>query len=130
MSVCCRFANHSKSNNAQPRVMMIDGEHRVGIYAKVDLPAGTELFYDYGYHSSDGFCPQWGDEPVGGKRPGTPRSGTPSRSQAASEPGSSVTAAAAPTPAREALRSVREDGALLQGLPDETLAALWAPGRQ
>lgn len=110
--------------------MMIDGEHRVGIYAKTDLPVGTELFYDYGYHSSDGFCPQWGDEPVEGKAgpSGTPRSGTPSRSQPPSEPGSPATATPLPTPAAEAVRGLNE-AALLRGLRNEALAALMGQQR-
>jgi [histone H3]-lysine27 N-trimethyltransferase EZH2 len=49
-----RFANHKKNANAQARVMMLGGDHHVGIYAKTNLPAGTEIFYDYGYGSGRG----------------------------------------------------------------------------
>lgn len=45
----------------------MDGDHRVGIFAAQDLPAGTEIFYDYGYYEdADGHCPQWGEK--AGKR--------------------------------------------------------------
>lgn len=49
-----RFANHKKNANAAARVMMLGGDHHVGIYAKTNLPAGTEIFYDYGYASGQG----------------------------------------------------------------------------
>ena len=44
-----RFANHDRNANARAHVMMLDGDHHVGIYAKTNLAAGTEIFYDYGY---------------------------------------------------------------------------------
>jgi SET domain-containing protein len=28
--------------------MMVDGDHRVAIFAAKDIPTGTELLYDYG----------------------------------------------------------------------------------
>lgn len=28
--------------------MMVDGDHRVAIYAAKDISTGTELFYNYG----------------------------------------------------------------------------------
>lgn len=49
-----RFANHMKNANAEAHVMMLDGDHHVGIYAKTNLSAGTEIFYDYGYAGKGG----------------------------------------------------------------------------
>jgi hypothetical protein len=43
--------------------MMVNGEHRIAIFAKQDIAAGAEIFYDYGYNASDGYCPNWGDAP-------------------------------------------------------------------
>lgn len=52
-----RFANHSRRANCCTRVVMVDGEHRVGIFAKHDLPTGTELLYDYRYDRDT--APAW-----------------------------------------------------------------------
>lgn len=57
----CRFANHQVDTNTYARVMMVSGDHHVGMYAKTDMKAGEELKYDYGYHSGEGYCPRWGD---------------------------------------------------------------------
>ncbi|CAN1268117.1 Histone-lysine N-methyltransferase ASHH1 [Linum perenne] len=44
-----RFINHSCQPNCETRKWNVLGEIRVGIFAKEDIPIGTELSYDYNF---------------------------------------------------------------------------------
>ncbi|ONK77522.1 uncharacterized protein A4U43_C02F7450 [Asparagus officinalis] len=44
-----RFINHSCQPNCETRKWNVLGEVRVGIFAKQDIPSGTELAYDYNF---------------------------------------------------------------------------------
>ncbi|XP_058769896.1 histone-lysine N-methyltransferase ASHH1-like isoform X2 [Vicia villosa] len=44
-----RFINHSCQPNCETRKWTVMGEIRVGIFARQDIPIGTELAYDYNF---------------------------------------------------------------------------------
>ncbi|TYZ63345.1 hypothetical protein PybrP1_012884 [[Pythium] brassicae (nom. inval.)] len=52
-----KFANHSSAHpKCVARILRVNGEHRIGIFANADIAADEELFFDYGYH---GVVPDW-----------------------------------------------------------------------
>lgn len=44
-----RYINHSKNHNCSSRLMRVDGDVIVGIYASRDIMSFEELLFDYGY---------------------------------------------------------------------------------
>ena len=44
---------HSSTPNCHTRVVFVNGFHRIGIFASVDIEAGSELFFDYRYSKEE-----------------------------------------------------------------------------
>ncbi|KVH94499.1 SET domain-containing protein, partial [Cynara cardunculus var. scolymus] len=56
-----KFANHSSKPNCYAKITKVGGDHRVAIFAKENLEAGQEIFYDYSYKPEQ--TPAWAQEP-------------------------------------------------------------------
>jgi len=68
-----RFSNHSEVANCRAEIMMVDGDHRVAIFANRDLEAGEELEYDY--HYTEQTAPAWAHGSKGKKKKGEEEEG-------------------------------------------------------
>jgi histone-lysine N-methyltransferase EZH2 len=58
-----KFANHSNEPNSVSRVMYVNGDHRIGIYALQTIEKGDEILFDYNHNhdgtSTTGAAPEW-----------------------------------------------------------------------
>lgn len=55
-----KFANHNENSNAISRVMRVNGDQRIGIYAKRNISAGEELYFNYHHNRvEEAITPSW-----------------------------------------------------------------------
>lgn len=47
-----KFMNHSSTPNCEPKIVTVNGDSRVGLFAKEDIDAQSELFFDYRFDKS------------------------------------------------------------------------------
>ncbi|TYZ59956.1 hypothetical protein PybrP1_002433 [[Pythium] brassicae (nom. inval.)] len=54
-----KFANHKAlvAANCEAKILLVNGEHRIALYAREDVAVGEELFFDYGYTHET--APKW-----------------------------------------------------------------------
>jgi len=47
-----KFMNHSSTPNCEPKIFIVNGDSRVGLFVKEDIEAQSELFFDYRFDKS------------------------------------------------------------------------------
>jgi histone-lysine N-methyltransferase SETD1 len=57
MGAFARFMNHSCEANCFARIINMEGHKKIVVYSKVDIPAGSEITYDYKFPIEDDKIP-------------------------------------------------------------------------
>lgn len=60
-----KFANHrasSENANCETNISIVNGEHRIALFARQDIELGEELFFDYGYTQDS--APAWSQRDI------------------------------------------------------------------